>query len=101
MYETVSLKLNSSPKGDASLWSKPSSDLTSVLKRRPSAQLAELSQTAFLRAMESSLLVMGVIIAVAALVIGAWAPGRDGQQLRPARRITSLRRGDAAGRNQA
>ena len=65
------------------------------------AQLAELSQTAFLRAMESSLLVMGVIIAVAALVIGAWAPGRDGQQLRPVRRITSLRRGDAAGRNQA
>jgi EmrB/QacA subfamily drug resistance transporter len=65
------------------------------------AQLAELSQTAFLRAMESSLLVMGVIIAVAALVIGAWAPGRDGQQLRPVRRITSLRRGDAAGRHQA
>jgi predicted MFS family arabinose efflux permease len=65
------------------------------------AQLAELSQIAFLRAMESSLLVMGVIIAVAALVIGAWAPGRDGQQLRPVRRIASLRRGDAAGRNQA
>jgi hypothetical protein len=42
-----------------------------------------------------------VIIAVAALVIGAWAPGRDGQQLRPVRRITSLRRGDAAGRHQA
>jgi nitrate/nitrite transporter NarK len=52
-------------------------------------QLAELSQTAFLRAMESSLLVLGLIIAVAALVIGAWAPGRDGQQLRPVRRITS------------
>jgi hypothetical protein len=41
---------------------------------------------------------MGVIIAVAALVIGVWAPGRDGQQLCPVRRITSLRRGDAAGR---
>ena len=52
-------------------------------------QLAELSQAAFLRAMETSLLVMGVIIAVAALVIGAWAPGRDGQQLRPVRRIVS------------
>jgi hypothetical protein len=42
-----------------------------------------------------------VIIAVAALVIGAWAPGRDGQPLRPVRRITSLRSGDAAGQNQA
>jgi MFS family permease len=64
------------------------------------AQLAELSQTAFLRAMESSLLVMGVIIAVSAVVTGAWAPGRDGQQLRLVRRITSLRRGDAAGRHR-
>jgi predicted MFS family arabinose efflux permease len=65
------------------------------------AQLAELSQTAFLRAMGSSLLVMGVIIAVSAVVIGAWAPGRDGQQLLLVRRITSLRRGDAAGRHRA
>jgi EmrB/QacA subfamily drug resistance transporter len=55
-------------------------------------QLAELSQTAFLRAMESSLLVLGLIIAVAAVAIGAWAPGRDGRQLRPVRRLTSLRR---------
>jgi hypothetical protein len=52
-------------------------------------RLAELSQTAFLHAMQSSLLVLGLIIAVAALVIGAWAPGRDGRQLRPVRRITS------------
>jgi MFS family permease len=65
------------------------------------AQLAELSQTAFLRAMGSSLLVMGVIIAVSAVVIGAWAPGRDGQQLLLVRRLTSLRRGDAAGRHRA
>jgi hypothetical protein len=42
-------------------------------------QLAELSQTAFLGAMESSLLALGLIVAVAALVIGGWAPGRDGQ----------------------
>jgi len=53
-------------------------------------QLTELSQTAFLQAMESSLLVLGLIIAVAALVIGAWAPGRDGRQLRPVQRITGL-----------
>jgi hypothetical protein len=38
--------------------------------------------------MESSLLVLGLIIAVAALVIGAWAPGRDGRQLRLVQRIT-------------
>ena len=62
-------------------------------------QLAEASQAAFLRAMESSLLVMGLIIAVAALAIGAWAPGRDGQQLRPVRRIVSrLTSADELGR---
>jgi EmrB/QacA subfamily drug resistance transporter len=44
-------------------------------------QLADVSQTAFLQAMDSSLLAMGLIIAVAALVIGAWAPGRDGRRL--------------------
>jgi EmrB/QacA subfamily drug resistance transporter len=55
-------------------------------------QLAELSQTAFLGAMESSLLVLGLIVAVAALVIGGWAPGRDGQQLGPVRRLCALRR---------
>jgi EmrB/QacA subfamily drug resistance transporter len=55
-------------------------------------QLAELSQTAFLQAMQLSLLVLGLIIAVAALAIGAWAPGRDGRQLRGVRRLRSLRR---------
>jgi EmrB/QacA subfamily drug resistance transporter len=64
-------------------------------------QLTELSQAAFLQAMESSLLVMGLIIAIAALVIGAWAPGRDGRQLRPIRRLTSLRRADVAGQQRA
>lgn len=52
------------------------------------AQLADLSETAFLEAMNSSLLVLGLMIAAAALIIGAWAPGRDGQQLRPVRRLT-------------
>jgi EmrB/QacA subfamily drug resistance transporter len=61
------------------------------------AQLADLSQIAFLRAMDSSLLVMGVIIAASAVVIGAWAPGRDDQQLLLVRRITSRRRGDTPG----
>jgi nitrate/nitrite transporter NarK len=52
-------------------------------------QLAKLSQAAFLQAMDSSLLVMGVLIAVGAVLIGAWAPGRDGRQLRPVRSIVS------------
>lgn len=53
--------------------------------------LADLSRTAFLEATQSSFLVLGVIIAVAALLIAAWAPGRDGQQLRWVRRIVSRR----------
>jgi hypothetical protein len=52
------------------------------------SRLAELSQTAFLQAMQSSMLVLGLIIAVAAFVIGAWAPGRDGRQLQLVQRIT-------------
>jgi EmrB/QacA subfamily drug resistance transporter len=54
-------------------------------------QLAELSQTAFLQAMDSSLLVLGVIIAVAAVLIAGWAPGRDGQQLTLVRRLLAHR----------
>lgn len=54
-------------------------------------QLAGASQAAFLHAMDSALLVMGLIVAVSALLIGAWAPGRDGRQLRLVRRMTSTR----------
>jgi EmrB/QacA subfamily drug resistance transporter len=49
------------------------------------AELAQLCRGAFLQAMESSFLVLAVIIAIAALLIAAWAPDRDGQQLRLAR----------------
>lgn len=55
-------------------------------------QLADISRAAFLQAMESSVLVLAIIIAVAAALIGAWAPGRDGQQLRVVRRFMSRRR---------
>jgi hypothetical protein len=55
-------------------------------------QLAQLCRNAFLQAMDSSFLVLAAIIAVAALLIAAWAPGRDGQQLRLVRRLTSMRR---------
>jgi MFS transporter len=51
-------------------------------------QLAQLSKSAFLQAMDSSFSVLAVIIAVAAVVIATWAPGRDGRQLRLVRRLT-------------
>jgi MFS family permease len=56
------------------------------------ARLAEVSKVAFIDAMHSSLLVLGVLIAVSAVLIGLWAPGRDDQQLRPVRRLLARRR---------
>lgn len=50
-------------------------------------QLAEVSKAAFLTAMHASTIVMAAIVAVAAVLIGLWAPGRDGQQLRLVRRL--------------
>jgi MFS family permease len=41
------------------------------------AELAELSRTAFLHAMQSSLYVLAGIVGVAAVVIGLWAPGSN------------------------
>ena len=49
-------------------------------------QLATLAKTAFMTAMHASTLAMAVIGGVAAVVIGLWAPGRDGRQLRFFRR---------------
>ena len=42
-----------------------------------------ISRTAFLHAMQSSLYVMAGIVAVAAVVIALWSPGRDGTRLSP------------------
>jgi MFS family permease len=56
------------------------------------ARLSEVSKTAFIDAMHSSLLVLGVLIAVSAVLIGLWAPGRDDQQLRPVRKLLARRR---------
>ncbi|WP_081287383.1 MFS transporter [Mycobacterium asiaticum] len=50
-------------------------------------QLTTLSQTAFMTAMHTSMITMAVIVGVAALLVGFWAPGRDGRQLPLARRI--------------
>jgi predicted MFS family arabinose efflux permease len=55
-------------------------------------RLADVSKIAFIDAMHSSLLVLGVLIAVSAVLIGLWAPGRDDQQLRPVRRLLEWRR---------
>jgi hypothetical protein len=56
------------------------------------ARLADVSKTAFIEAMHSSLLVLGVLIAVSAVLIGLWAPGRDDRQLRLVRRLLEWRR---------
>jgi EmrB/QacA subfamily drug resistance transporter len=56
------------------------------------ARLSDLSKMAFIEAMHSSLLVLGIVIAVSAVVIGLWAPGRDDQQLRPVRSLLARRR---------
>ncbi|MCV7421594.1 MFS transporter [Mycobacterium yunnanensis] len=50
------------------------------------APLAELAKSAFLHAMDSSVLVLASVIAVAALFVAIWAPGRDGRQSRLVRR---------------
>jgi EmrB/QacA subfamily drug resistance transporter len=54
-------------------------------------QLAEISKTAFLTALHTSTIVMAAIVVVASVLIGIWAPGRDGRQLRLVRRILSAR----------
>ncbi|MGA3252925.1 MAG: hypothetical protein ABSD32_02015 [Mycobacterium sp.] len=50
-------------------------------------QLPDLSKDAFITALHASTAVMAVIVAIAAFLIGLWAPGRDGRQLRLVRRI--------------
>jgi hypothetical protein len=52
-------------------------------------QVAQLAESAFLQSMHLSLLILSVIIAVAAVFVAVWAPGRDGQQLSFVRRLRS------------
>ncbi|OBK70538.1 MFS transporter [Mycobacterium sp. 1274761.0] len=49
--------------------------------------LTRLAESAFLDAMDMSLTVLAGALAVAAAFIAVWAPGRDGRQLRPVRRL--------------
>jgi hypothetical protein len=58
-------------------------------------EVAHMAKTAFVEAAGSSYLVMAVIAGVAALIIPALAPGRDGQLLRFVRVF-----GEIAGRSQ-
>src|SRR5262249_1223305 len=55
-------------------------------------QLAEVSKAAFLTAMHASTITMAVIVGLAAILIGLWAPGADGRQLRAVRRLLATRR---------
>jgi len=54
-------------------------------------QLASLSETAFVHAMQTSVLAIAIIAAVAAVLVGLWAPGRDGRQLLAVRRFRRSR----------
>ena len=56
--------------------------------------LVETSRSAFVSGANSSYLVLAGVVAVAALVIPLFAPGRDGNQLRVIRRLRGLPRGD-------
>lgn len=55
------------------------------------ARLADQSKAAFVEAMQTSLLALAATVGIGAVVIGLWAPGRDGRQLRLVRRIRSPR----------
>jgi EmrB/QacA subfamily drug resistance transporter len=55
-------------------------------------RLAVDAQTAFLQAMDGSLLVMSAVVTVAGMFVAVWSPGRDGRQLRAIRRLTAMPR---------
>ena len=64
-------------------------------------QLADIAKASFVDAMHSSALALAISIAIGAVLVGLWAPGRDGQQLRVVRRLSSRKsqspRGDELG----
>ena len=59
--------------------------------------LTKLAETAFLDAMDLSLIVLATILAVAAAFVAVWAPGRDGRQLRIVARLARSSADDELG----
>jgi EmrB/QacA subfamily drug resistance transporter len=51
------------------------------------ARLADLATSAFIEAMSLSLLVLAIVLAVAAVFVAIWAPGRNGRQSGVVRRL--------------
>jgi hypothetical protein len=49
--------------------------------------LSEDAKDAFMLAMHSSLLMLGLVVLISAAAVAIWGPGRDGRQLRMLRRI--------------
>ena len=56
--------------------------------------LAQLAESAFLDAMDLSLIVVSTALIVAAAFVAVWAPGRDGRQLEFVARFTARSSGD-------
>lgn len=52
-------------------------------------RLSEVARTAFMEAMDASVLALSASVVLASVFVGIWAPGRNGQQFRLVRRITS------------
>ena len=59
--------------------------------------LAKLAESAFLDAMDLSLVVVSTVLAVAALFVAIWAPGRDGRQFRFVQRLSTRGSDDELG----
>ncbi|GLP82237.1 MFS transporter [Mycobacterium antarcticum] len=53
-------------------------------------RLTELARTAFLHAMDSSVMVLAIVIVTASVFIGIWSPGRDGRQSGVVRRLRRI-----------
>lgn len=56
--------------------------------------LTRLAESAFLDAMDLSLIVVSAVLAVAAVFVALWAPGRDGRRLPFVARLTARSSGD-------
>ncbi|RDH74239.1 MFS transporter [Mycolicibacterium moriokaense] len=56
--------------------------------------LTKLAESAFLDAMDLSLIVLSTVLVVAGVFVAVWAPGRDGRQLAFVSRLTARRSSD-------